>query len=82
VIVTLTDAGAALRDKARAVPEQLFCKLNMPLDELATCASGSRAWRPRPSRIRRDPQLIRHSRLVAGMTAERMDPGAADAGYR
>jgi DNA-binding MarR family transcriptional regulator len=35
VIVTLTDAGAALRDKARAVPEQLFCKLNMPLDELA-----------------------------------------------
>ena len=34
VIVTLTPAGAALRDKARAVPEQLFCKLNMPLDEL------------------------------------------------
>ncbi|KQY95353.1 MarR family transcriptional regulator [Caulobacter sp. Root1455] len=34
VIVTLTEAGAALRDKAKAVPEQLFCKLNMPLDEL------------------------------------------------
>jgi len=34
VVVTLTPAGAALRDKARAVPEQLFCKLNMPLDEL------------------------------------------------
>lgn len=34
VIITLTDAGAALRDKAKAVPEQLFCKLNMPLDEL------------------------------------------------
>jgi MarR family transcriptional regulator, organic hydroperoxide resistance regulator len=34
VIVALTPAGAALRDKARAVPEQLFCKLNMPLDEL------------------------------------------------
>jgi DNA-binding MarR family transcriptional regulator len=34
VIVNLTSAGAALRDKARAVPEQLFCKLNMPLDEL------------------------------------------------
>jgi DNA-binding MarR family transcriptional regulator len=34
VVITLTDAGAALRDKAKAVPEQLFCKLNMPLDEL------------------------------------------------
>ncbi|KQY31061.1 MarR family transcriptional regulator [Caulobacter sp. Root487D2Y] len=34
VIVTLTEAGAALRDKAKAVPEQLFCKLNMPLDAL------------------------------------------------
>lgn len=34
VIVALTPAGAALRDKARTVPEQLFCKLNMPLDEL------------------------------------------------
>lgn len=34
VIVTLTPAGAALRDKAQAVPEQLFCKLNMSLDEL------------------------------------------------
>jgi len=34
VIVALTPAGAALRDKAKAVPEQLFCKLNMPLDEL------------------------------------------------
>lgn len=34
VVVTLTEAGAALRDKARAVPEQLFCKLNLPLDEL------------------------------------------------
>ena len=34
VIVTLTEAGAALRDKAKAVPEQLFCKLNLGLDEL------------------------------------------------
>ena len=34
VVVTLTEAGAALRDRAKAVPEQLFCKLNMPLDEL------------------------------------------------
>jgi DNA-binding MarR family transcriptional regulator len=34
VVITLTDSGAALRDKAKAVPEQLFCKLNMPLDEL------------------------------------------------
>ncbi|CAN7227695.1 MarR family winged helix-turn-helix transcriptional regulator [Caulobacter sp. LjRoot300] len=34
VVVTLTEAGAALRDKAKAVPEQLFCKLNLQLDEL------------------------------------------------
>lgn len=34
VIITLTQAGDALRDKAKAVPEQLFCKLNMPLEEL------------------------------------------------
>ncbi len=34
VVVTLTEAGAALRDRARAVPEQLFCKLNLQLDEL------------------------------------------------
>ena len=34
VIVALTPAGAALRDKATAVPEQLFCKLNLKLDEL------------------------------------------------
>jgi DNA-binding MarR family transcriptional regulator len=34
VVITLTPAGDALRDKAKAVPEQLFCKLNMPLDEL------------------------------------------------
>jgi DNA-binding MarR family transcriptional regulator len=34
VIITLTQAGAALRDKAKAVPEQLFCKLNIQLDEL------------------------------------------------
>jgi len=34
VVVTLTETGAALRDKARAVPEQLFCKLNLQLDEL------------------------------------------------
>ena len=34
VIVALTEAGAALRDQAKAVPEQLFCKLNLQLDEL------------------------------------------------
>ena len=34
VIVTLTQAGDTLRNKAKAVPERLFCKLNMPLDEL------------------------------------------------
>lgn len=34
VIVALTEAGAALRDQAKAVPEQLFCKLNLPLNEL------------------------------------------------
>ena len=35
VVVTLTEAGAALRDKAKAVPEQLFCKLSIQLDELS-----------------------------------------------
>ena len=35
VIVTLTEVGAALRDKAKAVPEQLFCKLSIQLDELS-----------------------------------------------
>jgi DNA-binding MarR family transcriptional regulator len=34
VIVALTEAGAALRDQAKAVPEQLFCKLHLALDEL------------------------------------------------
>jgi DNA-binding MarR family transcriptional regulator len=34
VIVSLTDAGKALREKAKAIPEQLFCKLNMSLDGL------------------------------------------------
>ena len=34
VIVTLTEAGAALREQARTIPEQLFCKLNLELDEL------------------------------------------------
>lgn len=34
VIITLTPAGVTLRDKAKAVPEQLFCKLNLQLDAL------------------------------------------------
>jgi len=34
VIVTLTDAGAALRDRALTVPEQIFCQVGLPLDEL------------------------------------------------
>lgn len=34
VIVTLTPAGAALRDRAKAVPEQLLCLLDLPLSEL------------------------------------------------
>ena len=34
VIVTLTPAGAALRDKAKAVPEQILCQLDLPLSEL------------------------------------------------
>jgi DNA-binding MarR family transcriptional regulator len=34
VIVTLTPAGAALRDQAKAVPEQLLCLLDRPLSEL------------------------------------------------
>lgn len=34
VIVTLTPTGAVLRDKARAVPEQLLCLLDLPLSTL------------------------------------------------
>lgn len=34
VIVSLTDAGLALRDKALEVAEQFFCQLDMPLPEL------------------------------------------------
>ena len=34
VIVTLTDAGAALREQAKAVPEKLFCLLEQPLEAL------------------------------------------------
>ena len=34
VIVTLTPAGAALRDQARTVPEKLLCQLDLPLGEL------------------------------------------------
>jgi DNA-binding MarR family transcriptional regulator len=34
VIITPTPAGAALRDRAKAVPEQILCKLDLPLSEL------------------------------------------------
>ena len=34
VIVTLTEAGAALREQAKSVPEKLFCQLALPLEEL------------------------------------------------
>ena len=34
VVVTLTEAGAALREQAKAVPEQLLCQLALPLEEL------------------------------------------------
>lgn len=35
VIVALTDKGAALRDQALSIPEQVFCQVGLPLDELA-----------------------------------------------
>lgn len=34
VIVALTDKGLALRDQALSVPEQIFCQVGLPLDEL------------------------------------------------
>ncbi|CAN5522572.1 MarR family transcriptional regulator [soil metagenome] len=34
VIVALTDAGKALRDRAKTVPEQLLCQLELPLEDL------------------------------------------------
>jgi DNA-binding MarR family transcriptional regulator len=36
VIVALTDKGLALRDKALSIPEQIFCQVGLPLDELVT----------------------------------------------
>ena len=34
VIVALTDKGLALRDRALSIPEQIFCQVGLPLDEL------------------------------------------------
>jgi DNA-binding MarR family transcriptional regulator len=34
VIITLTPAGAALRDRAKAVPEQILCQLDLSLSDL------------------------------------------------
>uniref|UniRef100_B0SYV5 Transcriptional regulator, MarR family n=1 Tax=Caulobacter sp. (strain K31) TaxID=366602 RepID=B0SYV5_CAUSK len=34
VIITLTEAGVALREQAKTVPEQLLCRLALPLDDL------------------------------------------------
>ena len=35
VIVALTPAGAELRERARKVPEDILCRLDLPLSELA-----------------------------------------------
>ncbi len=34
VIVSLTEAGLTLRDRAISIPEQIFCQVGLPLDEL------------------------------------------------
>jgi MarR family transcriptional regulator, organic hydroperoxide resistance regulator len=39
VLVTLTPAGQALRDKARSVPPAMLCAAGMSLDELQTLKS-------------------------------------------
>jgi DNA-binding MarR family transcriptional regulator len=36
VIVALTDKGLTLRDRALSIPEQIFCQVGLPLDELVT----------------------------------------------
>ena len=36
VIVGLTDKGRALRDQAEAIPKQMICALDMPLDLIET----------------------------------------------
>jgi DNA-binding MarR family transcriptional regulator len=36
VIVALTDKGLALRERALSIPEQIFCQVGLPLDELVT----------------------------------------------
>ncbi len=32
--ITLTDEGQALREAAESIPEQIFCALGQPLDDL------------------------------------------------
>ena len=39
VIVALTDAGLALRDQAKTVPEKILCQLDQPLSELGDLRS-------------------------------------------
>ena len=39
VIVALTDAGLALRDRAKTVPEKILCQLDLPLSELGDLRS-------------------------------------------
>jgi DNA-binding MarR family transcriptional regulator len=36
VIVELTTSGLALRERAISVPEQIFCQVGLPLDELGS----------------------------------------------
>ena len=51
VRITLTSAGRALKQKAKAIPQELFCALGLPLGEigalrsrLATLAANLRAY--------------------------------------
>jgi DNA-binding MarR family transcriptional regulator len=36
VIVALTEKGLALRERALSIPEQIFCQVGLPLDELVS----------------------------------------------
>ncbi|CAN5163047.1 MarR family transcriptional regulator [soil metagenome] len=43
VIIALTDAGLALRERARTVPEKILCQLELPLSDLGDLRSRLKA---------------------------------------
>ncbi|GGY35386.1 transcriptional regulator [Bacterioplanes sanyensis] len=44
VLIDLTEAGLQLRDKAQAIPEQLLCRLSLPLEEVERMREQLQQW--------------------------------------